>query len=37
MRLMKRLLAPWTFANNAARHLVWYLSYQVSGETRAHH
>jgi hypothetical protein len=31
---MKRLLAPATLGLNAARHLAWYLSYQVSGETR---
>jgi hypothetical protein len=32
---MKRLLAPATLGLSAARHLAWYLSYQVSGETRA--
>jgi hypothetical protein len=31
---MKRLLAPWSFGMNAARHLAWYVNYQVSGETR---
>jgi hypothetical protein len=31
---MKRLLAPATFGLVAARHLAWYLSYQVSGEAR---
>jgi hypothetical protein len=28
------LLAPWSFGVNAARHLAWYLNYQVNGETR---
>jgi hypothetical protein len=32
--MMKRLLAPWSIGVNAARHLAWYVSYQVSGETR---
>ncbi len=32
---MKRLLAPWTLGMHAARHLAWYVNYQVSGETRA--
>src|SRR5262245_40637475 len=32
--MMKRLLAPWSLGVNAARHLAWYVSYQVSGETR---
>jgi hypothetical protein len=31
---MKRLLSPWHFGFDAARHLAWYVSYQVSGETR---
>jgi hypothetical protein len=31
---MKRLIAPWAVGLNAARHLVWYLSYQVTGEVR---
>jgi hypothetical protein len=31
---MRRLLMPVTFSVNAARHLAWYVSYQVSGETR---
>jgi hypothetical protein len=34
---MKRLLAPATIGLNAARHLAWYLSYQVSGEVRTKH
>jgi hypothetical protein len=32
--MMKRLLTPWSIGFNAARHLAWYLSYQVSGEPR---
>jgi hypothetical protein len=32
---MKRILAPWSIGLTAARHLRWYLSYQISGETRA--
>jgi hypothetical protein len=31
---MKQLLAPWSYGLTAARHLAWYLSYQVTGETR---
>jgi hypothetical protein len=31
---MKRLLVPWALGVNAARHIAWYVSYQVSGETR---
>jgi hypothetical protein len=31
---MRRLLAPVSIGVSAARHLAWYLSYQVSGETR---
>jgi hypothetical protein len=31
---MKRLLAPWSLGIVAARHLAWYVSYQVNGETR---
>ena len=31
---MKRLLAPVTLGVSAARHLAWYVSYQVSGEAR---
>jgi hypothetical protein len=33
---MKLLLAPWNASLSAARHLRWYLSYQISGETRSH-
>jgi hypothetical protein len=31
---MKRLLSPWAFGVSAARHLAWYVNYQVSGQTR---
>jgi hypothetical protein len=31
---MKRLLAPLTMGVGATRHLIWYLSYQMTGETR---
>jgi len=31
---MKRLLAPLTLGVDATRHLIWYLSYQVTGEAR---
>jgi hypothetical protein len=34
MTEMKHLLTPWSIGVNAVRHLGWYLSYQVSGETR---
>jgi hypothetical protein len=32
---MKRLLVPWALGINAARHVVWYLNYQMTGETRS--
>jgi hypothetical protein len=32
---MKLLLAPVNVGLSAARHLRWYLSYQITGETRA--
>jgi len=32
---MKRLLQPAVIGLTAARHLAWYLSYQVSGQSRA--
>jgi hypothetical protein len=31
---MKRLLAPLTVGVGATRHLIWYVSYQITGETR---
>ena len=31
---MKRLLAPLSVGVGATRHLIWYLSYQITGETR---
>jgi hypothetical protein len=34
VNLMKRLLVPWSAGLSAAKHLRWYLSYQISGETR---
>jgi hypothetical protein len=33
---MKRLLVPVTVGYSAARHLVWYFNYQLTGETRTH-
>ena len=35
--VMKRLLAPWSYGLTAARHLAWYVSYQVTGEARERH
>jgi hypothetical protein len=32
---MKRFLVPWNKGMNAARHLAWYLNYQICGETRS--
>ncbi len=32
---MMRLLSSWGPAVTAAKHLRWYLSYQISGETRS--
>lgn len=32
---MKRFLVPWSKGVSAARHLAWYLNYQISGETRS--
>lgn len=31
---MKRLLAPLSVGAGATRHLIWYLSYQITGEAR---
>jgi hypothetical protein len=31
---MKRILAPFNIGIGAARHLAWYVSYQVTGEAR---
>jgi hypothetical protein len=31
---MKALLVPLSLGVNAARHLAWYVNYQVTGETR---
>jgi hypothetical protein len=33
--LMKRFLVPWAVGVGVARHLAWYISYQISGETRS--
>jgi hypothetical protein len=32
---MRRILAPWNVGVSAARHLRWFLSYQISGKTRS--
>jgi hypothetical protein len=32
--MMKLLLTPWSLGLNAARHLAWYVNYQVTGEAR---
>ena len=34
LAVMKRLLVPLTLGVGATRHLLWYLSYQVTGEAR---
>jgi hypothetical protein len=31
---VRRLLAPLNLGVGATRHLIWYLSYQITGETR---
>jgi hypothetical protein len=31
---MKRFLVPVAISVTAARHLAWYVNYQISGETR---
>jgi len=31
---VKRILVPLSFGIGAARHLAWYVSYQVTGEAR---
>jgi hypothetical protein len=33
--MVKLLIRPWSAGLNAARHLAWYVSYQMTGETRA--
>lgn len=33
--MLKRFLAPWNAGLTAARHLRWYVNYQISGETRS--
>jgi hypothetical protein len=32
---MKRLLVPVALGMSAARHIAWYVSYQVSGDARS--
>jgi len=32
---MRRLLVPLSIGVTAARHIAWYVSYQVTGETRS--
>lgn len=32
--LVKRILVPFNLGVGACRHLAWYVSYQVTGETR---
>ena len=32
--VLKRLLVPINLGYSAARHLAWYVSYQVTGESR---
>jgi hypothetical protein len=32
--VVRRILVPFNLGIGAARHLAWYVSYQVTGETR---
>jgi hypothetical protein len=32
---MKRFLVPLNLGMGATRHIIWYLSYQITGEARA--
>jgi hypothetical protein len=32
---MKRFLAPLNAGLDAARHIAWYVNYQITGETRS--
>jgi hypothetical protein len=32
--VMRRILSPLTVGVSAARHLAWYLNYQMTGEAR---
>jgi len=32
---MKRFLVPLTLGVGATRHLIWYLSYQITGDARS--
>lgn len=31
---MRRILVPFTLGVGATRHLLWYFSYQITGEAR---
>jgi hypothetical protein len=31
---MRRILVPFNLSVGATRHIIWYLSYQISGEAR---
>jgi hypothetical protein len=33
---MGRILVPLNLGVGATRHLIWYLSYQITGEARGH-
>jgi hypothetical protein len=33
---MKRILVPLNLGMGATRHVIWYLSYQITGEARSH-
>jgi len=32
---MKRLLTPFSVVHGAARHIAWYVNYQMTGEARS--
>jgi len=32
---MGRILVPWSVGVSAARHLRWFVSYQISGQARS--
>lgn len=34
---MRRILVPFNLGVGATRHLLWYISYQITGEARHHH
>jgi len=33
---MKRILVPLNLGVGATRHIIWYLSYQITGDARTH-